>query len=80
MSDHYKYGYICTWCGKVAFFTNVMPEKGQRILSQNFIKPDGTKPMPNSNIICTQCHEPIVTMYVENIVELGKFRPGLLEV
>lgn len=71
---NYKYGYICTWCGKITFYTNVKPEKGQRVRSEDFFKPDGTQPEYSSLIVCTQCDEPILTMYVENIVELGKFR------
>ena len=71
MSKH-KYGYICTWCGKISFYTDVKPEKGQQIRSENFYKPDDSQPKPGESITCTKCGEGIFTMYVENIVELGK--------
>lgn len=73
MRSKYKYGYICTWCGKVAFYTDTKPQRGETVRSELFFKPDGTQPAPGSQIICPICDRPILTMYTENIVELAVY-------
>lgn len=68
-----KYGYICTWCGKVIFYTDIKPERGQKVNSADFFLADGTHPKYGSQIICPLCDQPILTMYTENIVEIAVY-------
>lgn len=69
-----RYAYICQFCGKQAFYTNIRPKRGELLKSEDFFNPDGSIPKRSSDIICSICDNPLPKMYVENIVDIGTYK------
>ena len=54
-----RYLYPCLHCGETAFYYDRMPEPGDRLHAVYATLPDGSKPLPETQVRCTHCGYPV---------------------
>ncbi len=63
--------YQCSECKEVAFCLIKEPAIGERVVSENVILPDGSRPTPMTPIVCGSCQAPIKYLRISRLVDVG---------
>jgi len=69
MPRKFLFAYVCQYCGKPIFFTDIKPKSPAVIKIENLSTADGDKPTVGEKPICPLCKETLSKLYIENIVE-----------
>lgn len=59
-----KYFFKCPFCEKGAFLMYKKPVYSDKLMANNCIFPDGTKPVSGDNVKCFQCKTGIPDFYL----------------